>query len=159
MSYDIDRHIVRRVGEFRAHPQRSYINPEFARRVKTLSTRPLYEVSVHQTQAQWITGGHLAQRMESWAANGARHNLVYAYPLLDRRVLEFGLGIPPDQFFKRGWKRYLFRRSMENILPADLQWNKAKDDPALFAAARECRDLAIPYLIAAYKNTFKRCFC
>lgn len=32
--------------------------------------------------------------MEGWAASGARPGIEYAHPLLDRRVLEFALGLP-----------------------------------------------------------------
>ncbi len=119
-----------------------YIQPEFAHRSqvamqpllrRTLRERP----GVRQQQWDLLTHGHLTKRIEDWAISGGQRGLVYSYPLLDRRILEFALGIPRDLFFKHGWKRYLFRTAMENILPDAVRWNKTKDEPALWARQRE----------------------
>ncbi|MEO0771344.1 MAG: asparagine synthase-related protein, partial [Cyanobacteria bacterium J06649_4] len=95
-----------------------YINPKLAKKVqsrqKHLPKLPyqLRERSgVRTNQQRLLDYGHLTNRIEAWAISGSQHQLVYSYPLLDRRIVEFALGIPVDLFFKHGWKRYLFRSS------------------------------------------------
>ncbi|MGB1251984.1 MAG: asparagine synthase-related protein [Candidatus Promineifilaceae bacterium] len=75
--------------------------------------------------------GHLTHRMESWASFGARHNIEYSYPLLDKRIVEFCLSVPDYLFFKDGWKRFMFRKLADDVLPEDTVWKLRKDDPAM----------------------------
>ncbi|MBU1660565.1 MAG: hypothetical protein KKD28_03735 [Chloroflexi bacterium] len=90
-------------------------------------------LGVRPYQLALVESGHMTHRIEGWAAAGARHGIAYAYPLLDRRIIEFALGLPPEMFMKTGWKRWLFRSALEGILPDNVRWNKSKDDPALDA--------------------------
>ncbi len=112
----------------------SYINPEFARAMRRavaqLQPEPWREASVRQTQLRLLKMGHLTERLEAWAANGARYNLVYRYPLLDKRIIEFALGLPAEQFVSGQYTRSLMRRAMDGILPPQVQWNRNKTDPA-----------------------------
>jgi asparagine synthase (glutamine-hydrolysing) len=39
------------------------------------------------------------------------------HPLLDRRLAEFCLGLPPEQKLRDGWTRYVMRRAVANVLP------------------------------------------
>lgn len=101
-----------------------------AMRGPSLRERP----GVQRMQWRWLNNGHLTKRIEAWAVNGARQGLLYAYPLLDRRILEFCLGTPPEQFVQQGWKRFLMRRAMGNILPTAVQWHPSKTEAAAFSA-------------------------
>ena len=56
--------------------------------------------------------GHLGTRIDGWTASGARRGIEYRYPLLDRRVLEFALGLPPEQFRRGRWSRWLMRHAV-----------------------------------------------
>lgn len=56
----------------------------------------------------------------------AHLGLSAGYPCWDKRIVEFSLGVPPEQFLVGGWKRSLFRRAMEGILPASIQWRRDK---------------------------------
>jgi len=67
--------------------------------------------------------------MEEWGADAARWGLDYRYPLLDRRLLEFCLALPPEQYIRQGWTRYLFRRAIDTLVPASLPWQRGKSDP------------------------------
>ena len=49
--------------------------------------------------------------------------------MLDRRLLEFVAGLPPEQLVRGKWTRWLMRRAMGGILPADLCWQEDKSDP------------------------------
>ena len=88
---------------------------------------------VKRNQLELLNLGHLAQRMESWAENGAGQGIEYRYPLLDRRVIEFSLSIPGWLFQKQGWKRYMLRQAATGMLPRQVQWAKVKADPAKWA--------------------------
>ena len=88
--------------------------------------------------------GHLGERMEGWAASGARRGIEYRYPLLDRRLLEFALGLPPEQYRRGRWNRWLMRHALGAalrgapsgtsaggpVLPPEVCWNRSKADPA-----------------------------
>jgi asparagine synthase (glutamine-hydrolysing) len=100
-----------------------------------------------------LNNGHVTVRAEAWAASGARHGIEYRYPLLDRRLLEFGLGIPPDQLVGKGWNRYLFRRAVEGMLPDDIRWRRSKVDPAARSAAQQ---LALQVPAAMYARLGNR---
>ena len=76
----------------------------------------------------WQTG-MLTERLESWAASGIENQITYAYPLLDRRLMEFVIGLPPKQFVKGRWKRWIMRNAMDGILPEKVRWYESKLDP------------------------------
>jgi asparagine synthase (glutamine-hydrolysing) len=84
---------------------------------------------VRINQIQILLNGHLVTRMEEWGADAARWGLDYRYPLLDRRLLEFCLALPPEQYVRQGWTRYLFRRTIDALVPASLPWQRDKYDP------------------------------
>jgi asparagine synthase (glutamine-hydrolysing) len=73
--------------------------------------------------------GHLHRRMESWAAGGADEQIVYRYPLLDRRVVELALALPAEAFVHGRHRRYLMRRAMSGILPDEVCWGQSKLEP------------------------------
>lgn len=117
--------------------QSAYIQPQFAKRIQSHIEQLPHEpqllrerTGIRTNQCMLLNHGHLTNRIESWAISGAKNKLVYSYPLLDRRILEFALGIPVDLFFKHGWKRYLFRSATESMLPDKVRWNKTKREPA-----------------------------
>ena len=68
--------------------------------------------------------------MEGWAASGAHHGIEYRYPLLDRRVLGFALGLPAEQFRRGQWTRWLMCYALRSVLLPEICWNSCKDDPA-----------------------------
>ena len=110
--------------------KRMLIDPAFARRTRSLPERQFRAVGVRSAQLRVLRAKHLSVRIEGWAASGARRGIEYAYPLLDRRLLEFALGLPPEQFRRGSWGRWLFRRSLRTVLPPAVCWNVNKTDPA-----------------------------
>lgn len=48
------------------------------------------------------------------------------FPYWDKRLIEFTLRVPPEQFMLNGVQRGLFRRAMDGILPPKVQWRKDK---------------------------------
>ena len=77
-------------------------------------------------------------RIESWAADGALNGIRYAYPLLDRRIVEFALSLPGNVFVSPSWKRLFFRQAMEPVLPHNVCWETVKSDPARANPLKDC---------------------
>jgi asparagine synthase (glutamine-hydrolysing) len=61
----------------------------------------------------------------------AAFSLEPRYPFFDRRLVEFCLGLPPEQKLNQGWTRMVMRRAMVNILPEEVQWRHSKSDLSL----------------------------
>lgn len=61
--------------------------------------------------------GHLAFRSESWWRGGSSLGVRYASPLLDKRVVEFALSLPPEFLQSQGTKRRIFRAIARPYLP------------------------------------------
>ena len=110
--------------------RRGLAAPAFARRAAPPVAWLSRAAGVRGTQLHGLQAGHLDARIEGWAASGARRGIEYRYPLLDRRLLEFALGLPPEQFRRGRWKRWLFRYALRAVLPPEVCWNQNKADPA-----------------------------
>jgi asparagine synthase (glutamine-hydrolysing) len=149
-----------RSGESPALPRE--LRPEFARllsEVEPLENRyPREKPGVHRMQVALLKFGHIEARMEAWASHAASLGLTYTFPLLDRRILEFGLSLPGRMFFRDGIKRWLFRTAMEGILPDQVRWNLAKFDSAAGLHREEVvrapSELHRPPLIQRKQNPF-----
>src|SRR2546425_975642 len=120
----------------------TFIAPAFAQRMhrevrRLRSSSWLSRPCARATMWGRLSHGHLTGRIEAWETNGARYSLVYRYPLLDRRVVEFCLGIPVEQFYQQRLKRSLFRRAFAGTLPASLLSGEAKPlEPAWMEVVR-----------------------
>lgn len=51
------------------------------------------------------------------------HGIVKRDPTRDKRVIEFCLSLPPEQFVKNGQERHLIRSSMKGIMPDKVRLN------------------------------------
>ena len=109
----------------RLHP---FIAPAFARRQSPRPPPHRHTVGMRRTQLLLLQDGHLSRDTEILAAAGARCGIEYRNPLLDRRLLEFALGLPPEQFRRRGIDRWLMRHAAQSLLPSDCCWRLAKED-------------------------------
>jgi asparagine synthase (glutamine-hydrolysing) len=76
-----------------------------------------------------MTSPHIAERAEVWAQTGARHGLAFAFPLLDRRVVEFALSLPSEMFLRGGFRRRPFRDAMADVLPERVRLRHQKYQP------------------------------
>jgi len=65
-------------------------------------------------------------RLENCFASAQAQKIEYRYPLLDKRLLEFYLALPAEMKRKYGWGRYILRKSMEDLLPPEIQWRNDK---------------------------------
>lgn len=109
--------------------QDTLIDPAFRRRTRPYTTQGMRGIDVRRTQMDLYHDGHITARLEDWAVNGRRHGIEYRYPLLDRRIMEFAYGLPPEQFRRGTWNRWLMRNAMAALLPQEIAWNPSKDEP------------------------------
>ena len=124
--------------------RRWLIAPAFRREVKPLRRAVVRAIGTRRTQLRLLHHGHLSERMEGWAASGACRGVEYRYPLLDRRVLEFALGLPPEQYRHGKTGRWLMRRAFDSVLPPEVCWYALKSDPARVEAMDEAFAEALP---------------
>ena len=135
-------HRLRRSGRMR---RRGFIEPAFARRMNFRGrVSPQRDIGVRCAQLQSLRHEHLGARIEGWAASGARRGIEYCYPLLDRRLLEFALGLPPEQFRRGRWSRWLMRYGLRTVLPPEVCWNRSKTDPSRSDPRRDAFEEALP---------------
>ena len=132
--------------------RRWLIDPNFARRAKALPVESFRPIGVRHAQLRLLRSGHLCQRIEGWAASGAPHGIEYRYPLLDRRLLEFALSLPPEQFRRGQWTRRLMRHTLSALLPAEVCWQTTKADPARLQPLLDAFNEALPALSRILAN-------
>ncbi len=101
-----------------------------------------------------MTSPHIAERAEVWAQTGARYGLAFAFPLLDRRVVEFALSLPSKLFLRDGFRRRPFRDAMVGVLPerVRLRHQKYTPFPSAMLVLAERRDEFISKIAAYEKN-------
>ncbi len=61
---------------------------------------------------------------------GAAYGLEIRSPSIDKRVLDFCLGIPQNLYTRDGHTRLLIRRAMSDVLPDSVLWNHRKGKQA-----------------------------
>lgn len=110
------------------------INPNFAKKhgiqtkICSRFDRLTYQ-TVNLTEYHKLVGSeswHLRARIECAQLCGLGLRFEYRYPLLDIRLLEFCLNVPDDMKRRFGFGRYLARKSLEDLLPFELQWRYDK---------------------------------
>ncbi len=104
------------------------------------------------------TSPHIAERTEVWAQTGARHGMAFAFPLLDRRVIEFALSLPSELFVRDGYGRRPFRDAMADVLPARVRLGQRKNMafPSRLVDIAESRDELLAKLEVFEKNESAR---
>ncbi len=101
------------------------INKEL-KKSSILTMQPQQTIREHML-AYW-QNGHIQSRIESWAAAGLPNRLEYSYPLLDKQIIEFIVGVPAEYFVNNGVGRSLFRSAADGILPDEILWTNAKQE-------------------------------
>lgn len=77
---------------------------------------------------------HIPERTECWAVTGFRNGVVYRYPLLDKRLIEYMLKVPSKALVKDSkYTRIILREITEGLLPEEVRWRIGKADPAFFS--------------------------
>lgn len=79
-------------------------------------------------ERQWgmVSGSRNPEWFEALNVVGHQYDVQSLLPMLDKRLIEFCLSVPPDQHRRAGWGRYLVRRATEGLLPPAIQWTRDK---------------------------------
>jgi asparagine synthase (glutamine-hydrolysing) len=112
-----------------------YLNRDFAQQAH-LNTRnhhanQLRFSSPHfarQAHCRELTSGVVPLSLELMDKISAQCNIEVRYPFYDKRVIEYCLALPADQKLSGGWTRFVFRNSLEGILPEEIRWRSSKAD-------------------------------
>jgi asparagine synthase (glutamine-hydrolysing) len=67
-----------------------------------------------------LTSGSLAFTIESCGMLAASFELDASHPFCDRRLVEFCVSLPQDQFFRDGISRSIQRRALADLLPREV---------------------------------------
>jgi asparagine synthase (glutamine-hydrolysing) len=111
----------------------SAINREFAREWKITERMchsghdPEFKTILDQREARFelIKPGKSINGF-LWQESGAGFGLDVRDPTFDKRVMEFCLSIPDDQYVREGRDRWLIRRAMKDLMPAVVLDNKRR---------------------------------
>ncbi|MCB2194295.1 MAG: hypothetical protein KQH79_00450 [Bacteroidetes bacterium] len=88
--------------------------------------RAIARETLQEKNIERITHPHVSQRLEYCSLIARKYGIEYRYPLLDIRLIEFYLSVPPRLKARNGIGRYIIRRAMEGILPEKIQWRNDK---------------------------------
>jgi hypothetical protein len=79
-------------------------------------------------------------------------------PLLDRRIVQFVLSLPPEMFVAGGWDRGLYRMAMKGLLPEKIRWRRDKQPftPDYFRRVLASREGILDLLAGASRSALVR---
>ena len=120
-------------------------------------------IGVRKNQLSSYHNGHLQERIVSWSLLAFSHRFEYRYPLLDKRIIEFAIGIPEELFcLKKGRERPLLKNAISHLLPSDIVWFSKPHEIKLGQAMRHNNAEAVKILqreskskkYKSYKNKY-----
>lgn len=109
----------------------SPINPQLARRMynraryKMLKFDPL-NIKIHDAvtyRLNMLSPAHLSHMGIINTKMSLAHNIALRDPCLDKRVIEFCLSVPAEQYIRQGRERCLLRQAMQDLLPDEIRLN------------------------------------
>ena len=110
------------------------LNPDFARTARSARRVPRRRArrvfSVRGAQLLSLLSPLASLSMEALAAHEATFGVRRFAPLLDRRVVEFALGLPAEYYLRGSGERWLMRRVVERLMPAYATLDAGKEDRA-----------------------------
>ncbi|MBI2566493.1 MAG: hypothetical protein HYV63_05620 [Candidatus Schekmanbacteria bacterium] len=111
----------------RAGASRDRLDPDLADFITTRSPR--------RQMLQLMKPGRLEHAISQCVRMfDATYSQDVRFPLLDRRVIELMIRVPPEQLQRHGWSRSLFRRALRGVLPEAVRQRRDKGgafDPAI----------------------------
>lgn len=111
--------------------QLSPINPQFAKqmgrrgRFKRYRYDPFYikKMDSFAYRQMMLSPAHFSHLAGIYTKISLSHHLILRDPTIDKRVIEFCLSVPDEQYIRNGRERSLLRRAMEGILPDKVRLN------------------------------------
>ncbi len=81
---------------------------------------------VREKQIARLEHPYIAHRLECSCLIGKKYGFEYHFPLLDKKLVEFILSLPPGMKYRHGMNRYMIRKAAEPVMPAEITWRKDK---------------------------------
>jgi asparagine synthase (glutamine-hydrolysing) len=110
----------------------SILNPYFVERIRFAQHRQSSHKSSPKTEREHhyrrLTWSVMPSTLESLDRVGAAFSIDLRFPFWDNRLVEFCLGLPPEQKMRRGLTRMILRRAMSDILPPEILCRRGKSD-------------------------------
>jgi asparagine synthase (glutamine-hydrolysing) len=82
------------------------------------------------TLSEVLYGDMTNTLMPYWLRSGDRGfmgvPLEVRAPFLDYRLVEFAFRLPVTYLFRHGWHKWILRKAVEDVLPADVVWRRQK---------------------------------
>ncbi len=139
-------------GHLNAHPvwhRASAINPDFAREMhvdeRMLEFGWNFFMSPtrdpRQLRSDLLSGSFSNEAADIDQAFRALYGVEIRDPLADRRLVEFCLGLPEEQFWREGQSRWLVKRVMKDLLPQVVLNNRKGGEQLVDWHLRMTRDL------------------
>jgi asparagine synthase (glutamine-hydrolysing) len=140
-------------GAERAHD--SFINPEFAQRVKLperfrqhfLQERQPFRPGSPAYRASFFLSSIIVVARERYEREASRLSIEPRDPFLDLDVISYCTALPPDTVTRNSWKKAILRRAMKDEIPASVLWKDRRTQlgpqftETVIAAARPLRTL------------------
>ena len=128
-----------------------YFSEEFRRSVEPAPLRPaIRRPSIRSAQEQLLASPHTRNIIEAWNGSGNPLGINYTFPLMDKNVVEFALGLPPEQIFDGAQDRRVFRSAISSFTPESVCYQPIKiHDP------QRC-DAALASMLGAFAKVRER---
>ena len=80
--------------------------------------------------SRWLREEIINTQIPYWLRSGEKNYMGIPFearcPFLDYRVVELATQMPITYLIRDGWHKWILRKAMEDILPADVVWRKVK---------------------------------
>jgi len=112
-----------------------WITGEFARRTQLAARIQRQDLAGRRwpTHAQrephvYLVSGRSAFQREANERFASSYGMEVRYPFQDRRLIEFALGLPEEQRWRRDRTKFILRQAMEGVLPESVRLRYTKAD-------------------------------
>jgi len=122
-----------------------YADRNFAERYREKTAR--YNPIETQDPLSLYRAGHLNTRIYSWDALARPFGIDYRYPLLDKRIVEFALGVPVELYRMNDIPRYFYRQATAGILPDPVRRHRQKREDYRVERTKKRLQEALPRLL------------
>ena len=85
-----------------------------------------FKNSVMQARYDALQWSSTINSVRSYGKVGAQYGIEVRHPFFDTRLAEFSFAIPDDLWNRKGYPKWLLRRTMTGALPNSVCWNQQK---------------------------------
>jgi asparagine synthase (glutamine-hydrolysing) len=119
-------HKIKPIDRFPCHTN-PFINPQFISDWKApIKFPPFFKNTQDYMYYYLIESSCTTERLENFALLASSYDIEYRFPLLDIRLLEFFISIPPELKYRDGTNRYLMRQATRGLLPDSIRLRNDK---------------------------------